>query len=69
MTTRRLLVAGTLGSTLVAVGGWGSGALPPGFGGFAAGTPLVLVGILLLSFAWWGLRSGRSRGARPLAGR
>ncbi|MCW2681378.1 MAG: hypothetical protein JWM62_2779 [Frankiales bacterium] len=57
MTSRRLLVAGTVGSTLVAVGGWGSGALPPGWSGFAAGTPLVVAGVLLLSNAWWRLRT------------
>jgi hypothetical protein len=57
VTPRRLLVAGALGSTLVTVGGWGSGALPPGYSGFAAGTPLVLAGVLLLSLAWWRLRS------------
>ncbi len=57
MTPRRLLVAGTLGSTLVTVGGWGSGALPPGRSGFTSGTPLVVAGILLLSFAWWRLRT------------
>ena len=42
MTPRRLLAAGTLGSALVAVGGWGSGALPPGWEGRGPGTPLVL---------------------------
>lgn len=57
MTPRRLLVAGAVGSTLVTVGGWGSGALPPGYRGFSLGTPLVVFGILLLSFAWWRLRS------------
>lgn len=57
MTPRRLLLAGTVGSALVAVGGWGSGALPPGRSGFALGTPLVLAGVLLLSVAWWRLRS------------
>jgi len=52
----RLLAAGTLGSVLVAVGGWGSGALPPGRSGWALGTPLVLLGVLLLGGAWWLLR-------------
>ena len=56
MTSRRLLAAGTLGSALVAAGGWGSGALPPGWSGFALGTPLVVLGVLLLSAAWWRLR-------------
>lgn len=56
MTSGRLLVAGTVGSTLVAVGGWGSGALPPGRSGWALGTPLVVLGVLLLSAAWWPLR-------------
>ena len=57
MTARRLLLAGTVGSTLVAVGGWGSGALPPGWSSWPLGTPLVVVGVLLLSAAWWRLRS------------
>jgi alpha-1,6-mannosyltransferase len=51
-------MAGTLGSALVAAGGWGSGALPPGRSGFALGAPLALAGVLLLSFAWWRLRTG-----------
>ena len=63
MTTRRLLVAGVVGSTLVAVGGWGSGALPPGTSGRGPGTPLVLVGVLLLSAAWWQLRASAGRAA------
>lgn len=57
MTPVRLLAAGTLGSALVAAGGWGSGALPPGRSGFAVGTPLVVAGVLLLGAAWWRLRS------------
>lgn len=57
MTPRRLLAVGTLGSGLVALGGWGSGALPPGEPGFGPGTPLVVVGVLLLGAAWWRLRS------------
>jgi hypothetical protein len=63
VTTRRLLVAGVVGSTLVAVGGWGSGALPPGTSGRGPGTPLVLVGVLLLSAAWWRLRERAGRAA------
>ena len=57
MTPRWLLAAGTLGSALVAVGGWGSGALPPGWEGRGPGTPLVLLGVLLLCGSWWWLRS------------
>lgn len=57
MTPRRLLAAGTLGSALVAVGGWGSGALPPGVEPWGPGTPLVVVGVLLLVAAWWQLRT------------
>lgn len=57
MTSRRLLAVGTLGSALVALGGWGSGALPPGWDGFGPGTPLVVLGVLLLGGAWWRLRS------------
>lgn len=57
MTSRRLLAVGTVGSALVALGGWGSGALPPGWDGVGPGTPLVLVGVLLLGAAWWRLRS------------
>lgn len=57
MTPRRLLVVGTAGSVLVALGGWGSGALPPGEKGFGPGTPLVVVGVLLLGATWWRLRS------------
>lgn len=57
MTSGRLLVAGTVGSALVAVGGWGSGALPPGSSYWALGTPLVVLGVLLLAASWWRLRS------------
>ena len=57
MTSRRLLAVGTVGSALVALGGWGSGALPPGWDGFGPGTPLVVLGVLLLGGAWWRLRS------------
>ena len=57
MTTTRLLAVGAVGSALVALGGWGSGALPPGWEGFGPGTPLVLIGVLLLGGAWWRLRS------------
>ena len=57
MTTGRLLLAGLLGSTLVALGGWGSGALPPGQSGWGPGTPLAVAGVLLLGAAWWRLRS------------
>jgi alpha-1,6-mannosyltransferase len=57
VTARRLLAAGTVGSALVAIGGWGSGALPPGSSYWALGTPLVVVGVLLLGVAWWRLRS------------
>ena len=56
MTSRRLLAVGVAGSALVALGGWGSGALPPGWQGFGPGTPLVVLGVLLLGFAWWRLR-------------
>jgi alpha-1,6-mannosyltransferase len=56
MTSGRLLVSGTVGSVLVAAGGWGSGALPPGWSGWALGTPLVVLGVLLLAAAWWRLR-------------
>jgi hypothetical protein len=52
----RLLVAGTVGSALVAAGGWGSGALPPCRSGWALGTPLVVLGVVLLAVAWWRLR-------------
>ena len=58
MTTGRLLLVGLLGSGLITAGSWGSGALPPGQGGWGPGTPLVLVGVLLLAAAWWLLRSG-----------
>ena len=61
MTSRRLLAVGTLGSALIAAGGWGSGALPPGWDGFGPGTPLVVVGVLLLGAAWWRLRDGGLR--------
>ena len=57
MTPHRLLVAGTVGSALVTAGGWGSGALPPGWSGFSYGWVLVLPGVLLLSWAWWRLRT------------
>ena len=57
MTPSRLLAAGTVGSALVAVGGWGSGALPPGSSYWALGTPLVVLGVLLLGGAWWLLRT------------
>ena len=63
MTTSRLLAVGTLGSALVALGGWGSGALPPGWESFGPGTPLVVVGVLLLGAAWWRLRDGGLRAA------
>jgi alpha-1,6-mannosyltransferase len=56
MTSGRLLLVGTVGSVLVAAGGWGSGALPPGWSGWALGTPLVVLGVLLLGAAWWRLR-------------
>ncbi len=73
MTPRRLLAAGTLGSALVAVGGWGSGALPPGWEGRGPGTPLVLLGVLLLCGSWWWLRVARPAGGaaveRPAAAR
>lgn len=61
MTSRRLLLAGTVGSALITLGGWGSGALPPGEDGFGPGTPLVVVGVLLLGVAWWRLRDGGLR--------
>lgn len=61
MTSRRLLGVGVLGSALVALGGWGSGALPPGEAGFGPGTPLVLVGVLLMSVAWWRVRDAGPR--------
>jgi hypothetical protein len=57
VTSRRLLVAGTVGSSLVALGGWGSGALPPGVAGFGPGTPLVVLGVLLMGGSWWLLRT------------
>lgn len=57
MTPRRLLAAGAVGSALVAIGGWGSGALPPGWEAFGPGTPVVVAGLLLLAGAWWRLRS------------
>jgi alpha-1,6-mannosyltransferase len=57
VTERRLLAAGTFGSALVAAGGWGSGALPPGESSWAGGRALVVVGVLLLSAAWWRLRT------------
>jgi alpha-1,6-mannosyltransferase len=65
VTDRRLLAAGTLGSALVALGGWGSGALPPGTSSplRPVGTPLVAVGVLLLGLAWWRLRSRPGRAA------
>jgi alpha-1,6-mannosyltransferase len=58
---RLLLAAGTAGSALVALGGWGSGALPPDEPGFGPGTPLVVLGVLLLGAAWWRLRDGGLR--------
>jgi alpha-1,6-mannosyltransferase len=61
MSAGRLLALGTLGSVLVAVGGWGSGALPPGVDPVGPGTPLVVAGVLLLSYAWWRLRDGGVR--------
>lgn len=57
MTTSRLLAVGSVGSALIALGGWGSGALPPGWSGFGPGTPLVVLGLLMLGGAWWRLRS------------
>ncbi len=57
MTSRWLLAVGTVGSALIALGGWGSGALPPGERGVGPGTPLVVIGVLLLGVAWWRLRS------------
>jgi alpha-1,6-mannosyltransferase len=56
-----LLSGGTAGSAMVALGGWGSGALPPGEPGFGPGTPLVVAGVLLLAAAWWRLRDGGLR--------
>ncbi len=63
MTTRRLLLAGVVGSSLVAAGGWGSGALPPGRCGWGPGTPLVVLGVLVLAAAWWHLRADAVRAA------
>jgi alpha-1,6-mannosyltransferase len=66
---RRLLVGGLLGSLLLAVGGLGAGALPrprPGAwlglslagspAGRAAGTALVVAGVVLLAGSWWRAR-------------
>jgi len=63
VTTGRLLVAGLLGSVLITIGGWGSGALPPGQPGWGPGTPVVVVGVLLLGGAWWRLRAGSGAAA------
>jgi alpha-1,6-mannosyltransferase len=66
---RRLLLGGLLGSALTAAGALGSGALPrpaPGewlglslagsAAGRAAGTALVLAGVVLLGGCWWAAR-------------
>lgn len=57
-----LLLAGTLGSALIAVGGLGAGATPVA-GGWpelprTLGTVLVAAGVLLLVGAWWRARRG-----------
>ena len=61
MTSRRLLVAGTAGSALLALGGTGVGALPPSGwdllrGRTAVALALCLLGGLVLGAAWWGSR-------------
>ena len=62
---RLLLVAGTAGSALLALGATGAGALPPAGWDLLRGSrlalPLCVVGVLLLAGAWWGLRSAGAR--------
>ncbi len=64
MTSRRLLVAGTLGSALLALGATGVGALAPGWGLLREQTALALglcvAGLVLLAGAWWALRAAAS---------
>ncbi len=62
MTSRRLLVAGTLGSALLALGATGVGALPDGSWGLLRGHTAVALGMCvaglgLLALAWWQLRA------------
>jgi len=66
VTPHRLLLAGTVGSALLALGATGAGALPAsgldllrGSTGFALA--LCVVGVLLLSAAWWGSREASAR--------
>lgn len=66
MSSRRLLVAGTLGSTALALGGTGVGALPASGWGLLRGQTalamaLSVAGILVLGAAWWASRGAGVR--------
>jgi hypothetical protein len=67
---RAAVATGALGSALVAVGGFGVGAVPASLadswlhdssGGRVASLCLCIVGVLLLLAAWWRLRGAPSR--------
>ena len=73
MTPRRLLLAGTVGSALLALGATGAGALPAsGLDLLRDSTALALalcvIGALLLSAAWWGSRQASVRHQLTAAG-
>ena len=75
MTPRPLLVVGLAGSSVLALGATGAGALPPVGQGWdllrgAPGTATVLcaVGLLLLIAAWWALRGNSARTVLTAAG-
>ncbi|MGI5258857.1 polyprenol phosphomannose-dependent alpha 1,6 mannosyltransferase MptB [Streptomyces angustmyceticus] len=80
VTVRGEVLLGTLGSVLLGVGGWGSGALPhgvpdglwgrPGEVLRCAGVAVSYAGLVLLIAAWWRLGTrvadGTAGGGRPL---
>jgi len=73
VTPRRLLLAGTVGSALLALGATGAGALPAsGLDLLRDSTALALalcvIGALLLSAAWWGSRQASVRHQLTAAG-
>jgi alpha-1,6-mannosyltransferase len=68
-----LLLAGTVGSVLLALGSTGAGALPAAGldllrGSSALALALCVVGVLLLSAVWWASRGGSARHQLTAAG-
>jgi len=73
VTPRRLLLTGTVGSVLLALGATGAGALPASGldllrGATALALALCVLGVLLLSAAWWASRAASARHLLTAAG-